>query len=61
MANPCANCVYHMKVYSGQICCGYLLKTNRRRPCEPGEACTVKVPFRKRNYPNRGKKVSGNG
>ena len=40
----CDNCVY-----SGVItglstrCCNYFLVTSQRRPCPPGEGCTVKV------------------
>ena len=53
MANYCADCAVHMKVYDGVICCGYLLKTGHRRPSEPGEGCTAKVKFRRRSYPKR--------
>lgn len=30
--------------YGGELGCGYLLLTGRRRPCPPGEACTEYVP-----------------
>lgn len=58
--NPCASCTFHMKIYGNTICCGYLLKTGQRRPCEPGEACTVRVGFRRRHYPKR-RKAAANG
>lgn len=43
MANKnCDNCVYRA-VVGGVDCCGYLFKTGHRRPCPPGDECTVKV------------------
>lgn len=55
MANNCATCFYHGKC-GGLVCCDYLSKTGQRRPCPPGDACTVKVAYRKRSYPLRKKK-----
>lgn len=37
-------------------CCDYLAKTGQQRPCPAGDACTVKVPYRKPVYPQRKKK-----
>ena len=54
MANNCATCFFHGKC-GGMICCDYLHKTGHRRPCPPGDACTVKVAYRKRVYPQRKK------
>lgn len=54
MANNCATCFYHGKC-GGMICCDYLFKTGQRRPCPPGDGCTVKVAYRKRAYPQRKK------
>lgn len=40
----CDNCVYSC-VLNGLAtrCCNYFLATGQRRPCPPGEGCTVKV------------------
>ena len=55
MANNCATCFFHGKC-GGMICCNYLDKTGQRRPCPPGDGCTVKVAYRRRAYPQRKKK-----
>lgn len=55
MASNCVTCFFHGKC-GGLICCNFLLMTGQRRPCPPGDACTVKVPYRKRVYPMRKKK-----
>ena len=39
----CDNCYYCKKLNADRYC-AYLLMTNQKRPCEPGEGCTVKVP-----------------
>jgi hypothetical protein len=39
----CDDCWYCCKLADGLRCCNYLLKTNHRRPCPPGEGCTVKI------------------
>lgn len=36
----CKGCVYAV-LLSGAWCCDYLSVTGRRRPCPPGEGCTV--------------------
>ena len=42
--NYCSNCFYCGSVEGGRLqCCNYLLITNQRRPCPPGDGCTVKV------------------
>ena len=39
------DCHYYKTFTTGGMrCCTYLLKTDKRRPCPPGEGCTVKVP-----------------
>ena len=41
----CDDCYYCVNFRSGGMrCCNYLIMTNQRRPCPPGEGCTVKVP-----------------
>ena len=42
----CQNCVYCAGIYGGLSYCNYLFRTNQRRPCPPGEGCTVKVPMK---------------
>lgn len=41
----CGDCQYRGKV-GGMPCCDYFLRTGNRRPCPPGEGCTVKVSRR---------------
>jgi hypothetical protein len=60
MANKCATCFYHCKC-GGMICCNFLFKTGQRRPCPPGDACTVKVRYRERTYSRRTKKETDHG
>ena len=55
----CSDCVYKGTI-ENRPHCAYILKTNRRRPCPPGDECTVKVSYRKRIYPKR-KKVNKDG
>lgn len=43
----CKNCFYYRYMYNGYKemgrACHYLLITGKRRPCDPGKDCTVKV------------------
>lgn len=40
----CDDCFYRCKLNGGSIgYCKYLFVTGQRRPCNPGEECTVKV------------------
>lgn len=57
MANNCADCVYHCKVTGIGAICDYINKAGQMRPCPPGDACTVKVRYKRRQYPKRRKKV----
>jgi hypothetical protein len=50
----CDNCVYSGTLTASTTkVCNYLLVTNKRRPCPPGEGCTVKV-VRKRSRRKKG-------
>ncbi len=40
--NYCDDCIYYKAITSERFC-SYLLDTDKRRPCPPGEGCTVKV------------------
>lgn len=40
-ADPCAGCVYQVKV-GDSLLCDYILMTGHRRPCPFGAGCTVK-------------------
>lgn len=42
--NPCQGCLHYYGAYEGNRCCNYIFDTGKRRPCGPGEACTVKEP-----------------
>lgn len=47
--DPCAGCVYWAKTGSGEThYCSYLLRTDKMRPCPPGEGCTVKEPIKRK-------------
>jgi hypothetical protein len=40
----CDGCVYNGSLSGGSLrCCNYILMRDRRRPCPPGDGCTVKV------------------
>lgn len=40
----CDNCFYSERINGNYLrSCGYLFKTNQRRPCPAGKDCTVKV------------------
>ena len=40
----CDNCVYSgVLSASATRICNYIFITNKKRPCPPGEGCTVKV------------------
>lgn len=39
----CDNCAYYHMFRSGGRFYGYLLDTGQKRPCPPGDGCTVKV------------------
>ena len=54
--NNCDNCFYYRRTYSGGLrYCAYLFVTGHRRPCPPGDGCTVKIPIATKR---RGKKVN---
>ena len=45
--NNCDDCWYWAKMGSGDgRYCSYLLRTDKMRPCPPGEGCTVKIPVK---------------
>ena len=43
VSERCKSCRYfwHINKAPGYTCCEYILKTGTRRPCPPGDACTV--------------------
>ena len=44
----CRNCCY-LKVIADTVnYCGYVFDEDKRRPCDPGEGCTVKVAKKRR-------------
>lgn len=52
----CRDCRFSVPVYIGDgdelmNCCVYILRMGRRRPCPPGEACTVRETAGMDTYP----------
>lgn len=45
---PCEGCRY-----ASGASCDYYLITGRRRPCPPGQDCTVKEPARRHKAPRK--------
>ncbi len=41
--HPCYGCIYLSLVAGEHPCCNYIFMENKRRPCPPGEGCTVKI------------------
>jgi hypothetical protein len=39
----CRDCIYGCLLYGGTISCDYIFKVGRKRPCPPGDDCTVKI------------------
>lgn len=47
VSKNCDNCHYCGFLVNGGVpYCKYLLVTDHRRPCPPGDGCTVKVPIK---------------
>lgn len=42
----CAGCLHWYGAYLK--CCNYIFDVGKRRPCEPGEGCTVRHPIKSR-------------
>lgn len=51
MQRSCIGCGYHAG------CCIYILITGHRRPCPPGDACTVYLPVKKEDQAERDKRL----
>ena len=57
----CDKCVYYLGWGSGTKMCNYYLMTGKRRPCDPGTGCTVRVlRKRKRKTKAEGRGEDGN-
>ena len=41
-SNPCKGCFFFGGKAENVKCCNYYLITGKRRPCEPGDGCTVR-------------------
>lgn len=39
----CQKCIYYVVASYEVLCCNYYLITGKRRPCDPGTGCTVRV------------------
>ena len=46
-AEPCKGCFYYGGKAKSVKCCNYFLITGRRRPCETGDVCTVRLDSKK--------------
>ena len=44
----CLNCIYYVGAVSDFWFCNYYLMTDKRRPCDPGTGCTVRVLRKKK-------------
>jgi hypothetical protein len=44
----CADCKYYMGNCDNTLCCNYIFIEDKRRPCDPGKGCTVKVKRKRR-------------
>ena len=44
----CHDCKYFYGNTDFDVCCNYIFVTGRRRPCPPGDGCTVKVKRKRR-------------
>lgn len=56
-AGNCSDCVYCGWLTGVIPYCDYLFRTNQRRPCPPGEGCTVKVSKEVKRKKKRGKDI----
>lgn len=57
--NYCSSCIYSTLVTGGyNKMCNYLLYTDQRRPCPPGQGCTVRVKSRAKQQ-RKAKKKKG--
>lgn len=46
----CKGCLYYKTIpYSKERCCHYIFVEGKKRPCEPGDKCTVKIKRGARN------------
>lgn len=51
----CSDCFYYKAVWASDYkCCHYLLITDHKRPCDPGEGCTVKISEKKKRRQKKG-------
>ena len=42
--HPCEGCIYLSMIGNSYLpCCNYIFMEDKRRPCPPGEGCTVKI------------------
>lgn len=50
--HPCTGCRYFRGDFEYNRCCNYIFDTGHRRPCPPGEGCTVKelLPHYRRSW-----------
>jgi hypothetical protein len=44
----CNGCIYLQGTRFRHFHCSYILKTDKKRPCDPGQGCTVRATKRRR-------------
>ena len=42
----CHDCFFYRGAWETHMFCHYYLMTGKRRPCDPGKGCTVKIPMK---------------
>ncbi|MBP3305272.1 MAG: hypothetical protein J6L24_04810 [Oscillospiraceae bacterium] len=52
----CYDCRYFWGNTDFDACCNYIFAAGKRRPCDPGTGCTVKVKRKRRWVPDRERK-----
>ena len=49
----CLNCIYYIGSSDCLLYCNYYLMTDKRRPCDPGTGCTVRVLRKRKRIPKK--------
>lgn len=52
VSNPCKGCVHLHYITDTMPYCSYIFDTGKKRPCPPGEGCTVKLTLKKKRKQN---------
>ncbi len=55
-SKKCEKCRFFCKDYGNVTTCCYIFRTGHRRPCEPGDECTVMEPKQRKGVKANGTK-----